>query len=80
MWTRLNHVQFQKKIHTHPTEGYRKFLRGGEGGGGGGGILKVKILDAKYEAKLEFPKGSEGAKQKTFCGGSIMDIFCNPVQ
>ena len=42
----------------------------------GGGALKAKILEAKYEAKLEFPKGSGGAKQKTFRGGS-MDIFCN---
>ena len=29
-------------------------------------VLKVKILEAKYEAKLEFPEGREGAKQKTF--------------
>ena len=58
-----------EKIHTHPTEGHRNFL-------GGGGVLKVKILEAKYEAKLEFPRGSGGAKQKTFRGGS-MDIFWN---
>ena len=50
-------------------EGHQKFL-------GGGGVLKVKILEAKYEAKLEFPGGMGGAKQKTFCGGS-MDIFWN---
>ena len=31
-------------------EGHQKFL-------GGGGVLKVKILEAKYEAKLEFPGG-----------------------
>ena len=67
-------MQFQKKIHTHPTEGHRKFL----GEGGGGGVLKFKILEAKYEAKLEFPRGSRGAilKQKIFRGGS-MDIFWN---
>ena len=41
----------------------------------GKGVLKVKILEAKYEAKLEFP-GGWGAKQITFCRGS-MDIFCN---
>ena len=46
-------------------EGHWKFL-------GGGGVLKVKILEAKYEAKLEFPgiRGGGGgggevvAKQK----------------
>ena len=42
----------------------------------GRGVLKVKILEAKYEAKLEFPGGTGGAKQKTFRGGS-MDIFWN---
>ena len=42
---------------------------------GGGGVLN-KILEANYEAKLEFPRGSKDAKPKTFCGGS-MDIFWN---
>ena len=42
----------------------------------GRGVLKVKILEAKYEAKLEFPRGTGGAKQKTFHGRS-MDIFWN---
>ena len=43
----------------------------------GEGVLKVKILKAKYKAKLEFPGGGgEGAKQKTFYGGS-MGIFWN---
>ena len=28
----------------------------------GRGVLKVKILEAKYDAKLEFPGGGEGAK------------------
>ena len=42
----------------------------------GRGVLKAKILEAKYEAKLEFPWGSGGAKQKTFCGAS-MDISWN---
>jgi len=55
-----------EKIHTHPMEGHWKFL-------GGGGVLKAKILEAKYEAKLEF-LGGRGCKTKTFCGGSI-DIF-----
>ena len=50
-------MQFQKKIHTHLMEGHWKFL-------GGGGVLKVKILEAKYEAKLEFPgiRGGGGGK------------------
>ena len=43
----------------------------------GTGVLKAKVLEAKYEpSKLEFPGGRGGAKQKTFCGGS-MDIFWN---
>ena len=42
----------------------------------GSGVLKAKILEAKYEAKLEFAGGMGGAKQKTFSGGS-MDIFWN---
>ena len=29
----------------------------------GRGVLKVRILEAKYEAKLEFPGRREGAKQ-----------------
>ena len=35
----------------------------------GRGVLKVKILEAKYEAKLEFPGGMGGAKQKPSVGG-----------
>ena len=42
----------------------------------GQGVLKVKILEAMYEAKLEFPRGSGGAKQRNFRGRS-MDIFWN---
>ena len=45
-------------------EGHRKFIGGEE------------ILEEKYEAKLEFPGGTGGAKQKTFHGGSI-HIFWN---
>ena len=38
-------------------------------------VLKVKILEAKYEAKLEFPGGDGRCQSKvTFHGGS-MDIF-----
>ena len=43
----------------------------------GGGVLKAKILEAKYEAKLEFLGGREGAKQKPSMGGGSMDIFWN---
>ena len=53
-------------------EDHWKFL----GGVGGGGVLKLKPLESKYEAKLEIPRGREGAKQKTFSGQS-MDIFWN---
>ena len=47
------------------------------GRGGGGWVLKVKILEAKYKAKLEFPRvGWEGGakkkkKKKTFRGGGV---------
>ena len=42
----------------------------------GRGIFKAKILEAKYEAKLEFSGGRGSAKQKNVHGGS-MDIFWN---
>ena len=45
-------------------------------GGGGEEVLKANSLEAKYEAKLKFPGGREGAKQKIFHGGST-DIFWN---
>ena len=35
----------------------------------GRGVLKVKILEAIYEAKLEFPGGREGVKQKNLPWG-----------
>jgi len=37
-------------------------------------VLKAKILEAKYETKLEFLVGRGSAKRKTFHGGSV-DIF-----
>ena len=41
--------------------------------GGGGEVLKTKILEVKYEAKLEFPgeegEGGGGCKTKTFPWG-----------
>ena len=41
----------------------------------GRGVLKAQILEAKYEAKLEY-LGQRGCKTKIFRGGS-MDIFWN---
>ena len=38
-------------------DGHWKFL-------GGGGVLKAKILEAKYEAKLEFLGGGRGVQNK----------------
>ena len=35
----------------------------------GRGVLKVKILEAKYEAKLEFPGWMGGVKQKNLLWG-----------
>ena len=46
----------------------------------GKGILKVKFLEAKYEAKLEFPGGRGVAKQKTFHGGGGVWIFSGTPQ
>ena len=37
------------------------------------------MLEAKYEATLEFPGRMGGAKQKTFCGGSVR-IFSETAQ
>ena len=48
--TFLQIVQFKKK--SIPT--LRKVI----GNSLGEGVLKVKILEANYEAKLEFPRGS----------------------
>ena len=38
----------------------------------GRGVLKVKILEEKYEAKLEFPEETGGAKQKNLPWGSFL--------
>ena len=43
----------------------------------GRGVLKVKILEAMYEAKLEFPGGTGGAKRKNLPWGELMDISWN---
>ena len=50
-------IMYPEKIHTHPMEGHWKFL------GGGREALEAKILEAKYEAKLEFPEGRGGGVQ-----------------
>ena len=49
-------------------EGHWKFL-------GEGRILEVKILEAKYEAKLAFPGGRGGAKQKNFPQGGELVFY-----
>ena len=56
-----------EKINTHSMEGLWKFL-------GGGGLLKVKILEAKYEPKLEFP-GGMGVQNKTPSVGGVWISF-----
>ena len=45
----------------------------------GRGVLKAKILEAKYGAKLEFPwgEGGGGGKTKQASEGVSMDIFWN---
>ena len=50
-----------EEVHTHPMEGHWKFL--------GGRVLEAKILETKYESKLEFPGREEDAKQKPSMGG-----------
>ena len=49
-------------------KGHWKFL--------GEGVFKVKILETKYEAKLEFP-GGQGVQNKTTFHRGSMDIFWN---
>ena len=41
----------------------------------GRGISKAKLLEEKYEAKLEYPGGGVGAKQKTFNGGRMGTFY-----
>ena len=49
-------------------EGNWKFLGGEQGGGGG--VLKAKILEAKYDSKLEFLGGSGVQNKKPSIGGA----------
>ena len=37
----------------------------------GGGLMKVKILEAMYEAKLEFPWGGGGVQNKKPSMGGV---------
>ena len=53
----------KKSIHPNSPHGRSSEIPWGRG------ILKAKILDAKYEAKVGFPGGTGGARQKTFHGG-----------
>ena len=64
-------LRAQEKIHTHPMEGHRKYL--------GGGVLKAKIVEAKYEAKLEFLRGEVGVQNKKPSMGGVW-IFSGTVQ
>ena len=56
-------VPEKKKKKPNPPHGRSSEIPKGEG------VLKVKSLEAKYEAKLEFPGGEEGGggyKTKTY--------------
>ena len=64
----LLHCVVQKKI---PTQSHERSLEIPWGRG----VLKVNILEAKYEANLEFVGGG-GCKTKTLLWGG-MDIFWN---
>ena len=59
----------KEKIHIHPMEARPSPERPRERR-----VLKAKSLEAKYEAKLEFPRGRGSAKKNAFPWGS-MDIF-----
>ena len=43
----------------------------------GRGVLKANLLEEKYEARLEFPEGWGGTKQKAFRGSIHVGIFWN---
>ena len=56
------HCAVPENIHTSPAEGSK-----------GEGMAKARAFKEKYEAKLEFPEGWEGANQKPYVRG--MDIL-----
>ena len=58
----VDSAQFRKKSIPTP----RKVIRNSKEEGRG--VLKAIILEAKYEAKLEFPRGRR-VQDKTFCLG-----------
>ena len=52
-------------------EGHQKFV-----GGGGGGVLKGKILETKYKAKVEFlGRWGGGAGNKNLSWGELYGYF-----
>ena len=53
-----------ESIHAPSMEGHPKFL-------GAGGILKAKLLEEKYETKLEFPGGVRRCKTKKPSVGGV---------
>ena len=64
------HVQFQKKSIPTPDGRLSEIPRGR-------GVLQAKILEAKYEAKLEFP-GRQEVQIKTLPWGRVyIDISGN---
>ena len=62
IYSMYSYCALPEKIHTHPKEGHWKFL-------GGGGVLKARILEAKCEAKLDFPGGGGVQNKKPSMGG-----------
>ena len=64
-------VQFQK--NPYPPHGRSSEIPRGRG------ILKAKILEAKYEAKLEFPRGGGGEGVQKKIMGRVW-IFSGTVQ
>ena len=65
-----NHCVIPESNHTPPTEGHWKFLGGRE-------VLKAKLLEEKYEAKLEFPGGGKGTNTKKLSvRGVCMSMHC----
>ena len=59
----------------YPYSPHRRSLEIPRGGGG----LKARLLEGKYEAKLEFPAGCGGAKKKKPSVGGVW-IFSGTTQ
>ena len=73
---RIEYCVVPEKIHTHPMEGYWKFLLGG--GGGGALTVDAKFLKAMWETKLEFP-GVRGMQNENPSVGGVW-IFSGTAQ